>query len=127
LAKQLNILLGNLGVQKQNILIDPTTGGLGYGLEYSYSVIERISQAALTQEDEKLQQPIVCNVGNEVWKSKEANLSEEDAPQLGDPAKRAILMEAITAVDLMIAGADVVILRHPETVKLVKSYIAKMV
>jgi acetyl-CoA decarbonylase/synthase complex subunit delta len=126
LAKQLNILLGNLGVQPQNILIDPTTGGLGYGLEYTYSVIERITQAALTQEDEKLQQPIICNVGNEVWKSKEANLSAEDAPQLGDPTKRAITMEAVTAVDLLLAGADIVILRHPETVKLVKDYIAKM-
>jgi acetyl-CoA decarbonylase/synthase, CODH/ACS complex subunit delta len=126
LAKQLNILLGNLGVQNQNVLIDPTTGGLGYGLEYSYSVIERISQAALTQEDEKLQQPIICNVGNEVWKSKEANLTAEDAPNLGDPASRAIMMEAITAVDLLLAGADVLIMRHPESVKLVKNYIAKM-
>jgi acetyl-CoA decarbonylase/synthase, CODH/ACS complex subunit delta len=126
LAKQLNILLGNLGVQNQNVLIDPTTGGLGYGLEYSYSVIERISQAALTQEDEKLQQPIICNVGNEVWKSKEANLTAEDAPQLGDPASRAILMEAITAVDLLLAGADLLIMRHPESIKLVKNYIAQM-
>lgn len=126
LAKQLNILLGNLGVQNQNVLIDPTTGGLGYGLEYTYSVIERISQAALTQEDEKLQQPIICNVGNEVWKSKEANLTAEDAPSLGDPGSRAILMEAITAVDLLLAGADVLIMRHPESVKLVKNYIAKM-
>ncbi|MGD9505717.1 MAG: acetyl-CoA decarbonylase/synthase complex subunit delta [Syntrophobacteraceae bacterium] len=126
LAKQLNILLGNLGVAPANLLIDPTTGGLGYGLEYSYSVIERIGQAALTQEDEKLQQPIICNVGNEVWKSKEANLTAEAAPDLGDPAKRGILMESITAVDLMLAGADIVILRHPETVKLVKGYIAKM-
>jgi acetyl-CoA decarbonylase/synthase complex subunit delta len=127
LAKQLNILLGNLGVANTNVLIDPTTGGLGYGLEYSYSVIERISQAALTQEDDKLQQPIICNVGNEVWKSKEANLSAEDAPDLGDPTKRAVLMEAITAVDLMLAGADIVVLRHPDTVKLVKGYISKMV
>jgi len=126
LAKQLNILLGNLGVSNQDIIIDPTTGGLGYGLEYSYSVMERITQAALTQEDEKLQQPIIANVGNEVWKSKEANLSAEDAPQLGDPAKRGVLMEAITAVDLMLAGADIVVLRHPESVKLVKSFIAKM-
>lgn len=126
LAKQLNILLGNLGVANANLLIDPTTGGLGYGLEYSYSVIERIGQAALTQEDDKLQQPIICNVGNEVWQSKEANLTAEAAPDLGDPAKRGILMESITAVDLMLAGADIVILRHPETVKLVKGYIAKM-
>ena len=126
LAKQLNILLGNLGVNNKDIIIDPTTGGLGYGLEYSYSVMERIVQAALTQEDDKLQQPIIANVGNEVWKSKEANLSAEDAPQLGDPTQRAVLMEAITAVDLLLAGADVVILRHPETVKLLRGYIQKM-
>ncbi len=126
LAKQLNILLGNLGVNPSDIVIDPTTGGLGYGLEYSYSVMERIQQAALTQEDDKLQQPIIANVGNEVWKSKEANLSAEDAPQLGDPMQRGVVMEAITAVDLLLAGADVVILRHPDTVKLVKGFIQKM-
>ena len=127
LAKQLNILLGNLGVPTQDMLIDPTTGGLGYGLEYTYSVMERIMQAALTQEDEKLQQPIIANVGNEVWKSKEANLSLEDAPELGDPEKRGVLMESIAAVDLLLAGADVVVLRHPESVKLVKSFIEKMI
>jgi acetyl-CoA decarbonylase/synthase, CODH/ACS complex subunit delta len=127
LAKQLNILLGNLGVANKDIIIDPTTGGLGYGLEYCYSVMERIIQAALTQEDDKLQQPIIANVGNEVWKSKEANLSDEDAPELGDSTKRGVLMEAITAVDLMLAGADVVVMRNPEAVKLVKGYIEKMV
>jgi acetyl-CoA decarbonylase/synthase, CODH/ACS complex subunit delta len=126
LAKQLNILLGNLGVNNKDIIIDPTTGGLGYGLEYTYSVMERISQAALTQEDEKLQQPIIANVGNEVWKSKEANLSAEDAPNLGDPKTRAVLMESITAVDLLLAGADIVILRHPDSVKLIKDFIKKM-
>lgn len=126
LAKQLNILLGNLGVSDQDILIDPTTGGLGYGLEYTYSVIERIMQAALTQEDDKLQQPIIANVGNEVWKCKEANLSAEDAPELGDPHIRGFLMESIAAVDFLLAGSDIVVLRHPESVKLVKSFIAKM-
>ncbi len=35
LAKQLNILLGNLGVPPENILIDPTTGAIGYGIEYT--------------------------------------------------------------------------------------------
>ena len=119
-------MLGNLGVGSEDLIIDPTTGGLGYGLEYTHSVMERIEQAALTQEDEKLQQPIIANVANEVWKTKEANLSSEDAPELGDAGKRGILMEAITAVDLMIAGADVVMMRHPEAVKLVRNYIAKM-
>ncbi len=126
LAKQLNILLGNLGASTDDMIIDPTTGGLGYGLEYSYSVIERIEQAALTQEDEKLQQPIIVNVANETWKTKEAGLSSEEAPELGDAAKRGILMEAITAVDLLLAGADLVVMRHPEAIKLVRNYIAKI-
>jgi acetyl-CoA decarbonylase/synthase complex subunit delta len=126
LAKQLNILLGNLGVSSDDMVIDPTTGGLGYGLEYTYSVIERIEQAALTQEDDKLQQPIIANVANETWKCKESNLSAEEAPELGDASKRGVLMEAITAVNLLIAGADVVVMRHPEAVKLVRNYIAKM-
>lgn len=126
LAKQLNILLGNLGVSNTDILIDPTTGGLGYGLEYSYSVMERITQAALTQEDEKLQQPIIANVGNEVWKTKEANLSSQDAPELGDSSKRGVVMECVTAISLMLAGADILTLRHPESVKLIKGYIAQM-
>ncbi len=126
LAKQLNILLGNLGVSTDDLIIDPTTGGLGYGLEYTHSVIERIEQAALTQEDDKLQQPIIVNVANETWKCKESNLSEAEAPELGDAAKRAVLMEAVTAVDLLVAGADLVVMRHPEAIRLVRDYIARM-
>jgi acetyl-CoA decarbonylase/synthase complex subunit delta len=126
LAKQMNILLGNLGVSPANTLIDPTTGGLGYGLEYSYSIVERLTQAAMTQEDDKLQLPIISNVGNEVWKSKEANLSEADAPELGDPSKRGVMMEVITAIDMLLAGADIVIVRHPESMKLLKEYINTM-
>lgn len=126
LAKQLNILLGNLGVPLDKVIVDPTTGGLGYGMEYSYSVIERIRMAALTQEDDKLQVPIVCNVGNEIWKSKEAGLAAGDAPTLGDPERRAVLMECVAAVCYLLAGADVVILRHPETVRLVRSFIQLM-
>jgi acetyl-CoA decarbonylase/synthase complex subunit delta len=126
LAKQLNILLGNLGVKMEKIVIDPTTGGLGYGLEYTYSVMERLRMAALTQEDDKLQLPIICNMAHEVWKTKEAKLSNEEAPELGDAAKRGILMEAVTAVTLALAGADVLIMRHPEAVKLVRNFISQM-
>ncbi|MCJ7596058.1 MAG: acetyl-CoA decarbonylase/synthase complex subunit delta, partial [Desulfobacterales bacterium] len=121
LAKQLNILLGNLGVANNKIIVDPTTGGLGYGLEYSYSVMERIRMAALTQEDDKLQIPMISNVGNEVWKSKEAGQSIEDAPTAGDPERRGILMETVAAVCYLMAGCDVAILRHPESVRLVRS------
>jgi acetyl-CoA decarbonylase/synthase complex subunit delta len=73
LAKQVNILLENLGMPMDRVIIDPTTGGLGYGLEYSYSVMERLRMAALNQGDDKLQLPLINNVGNEVWKCKEAN------------------------------------------------------
>ena len=127
LAKQLNILLGNLGVQMEKIVIDPTTGGLGYGLEYSYSVMERIRMAALTQEDDKLQLPMISNIGNEVWKCKEAGEGVEEAPTLGDPEKRAILMEAVAAACYLMAGSDVVILRHPETVRMTRAFIELMV
>jgi acetyl-CoA decarbonylase/synthase complex subunit delta len=119
--------LGNLGVAGNKIIIDPTTGGLGYGLEYSYSVMERIRMAALTQEDDKLQIPIIANVGNEVWKCKEAGQSIESAPILGDPERRGISMEATAAVCYLLAGADAVILRHPETARLVRAFVDRMV
>ncbi len=126
LAKQLNILLGQLGVPDTRILVDPTTGGLGYGMEYCYSVMERDRMAALTQEDDKLQLPIINYVGQEVWKVKECKQTNEEAPQLGDQTKRGILMEAVTAVSLLLAGSDLLILRHPEAVKLVKSMIQEL-
>ncbi len=125
LAKQLNILLGNLGVPDGQILVDPTTGALGYGLEYTYSVMERDRMAALTQQDERLQFPILCNLAKEVWKTKEAKLGAE-APQLGDAKKRGILMEAVTAVTLLLAGADILVMRHPDAIKLVREMIAEL-
>jgi acetyl-CoA decarbonylase/synthase, CODH/ACS complex subunit delta len=123
LAKQLNILLGNLGLQSNKIIIDPTTGGLGYGMEYSYSVMERIMMAALTQEDDKLQIPMITNLGNEIWKCKEAGLPLSEMPTLGDPERRAILMECVAAVCYLLGGSSVVILRHPESVRMVRSFI----
>ncbi len=123
LAKQCNILLENLGVSMDKLIIDPTTGGLGYGLEYSYSVMERIRMAALAQGDDKLQLPLINNLGNEVWKCKEAKLPVDEAPTLGDPEKRGILMEAVGAVAYLMGGSDVLIMRHPESIRLVKSYI----
>lgn len=124
LAKQLNILLGNLGVPDEQIIVDPTTGGLGYGIEYTYSVMERDRMAALTQQDERLQFPILCNMAKEVWKTKEAKTKTEEAPALGDAKKRGVLMEAITGIMLLMAGADVLVMRHPDAVKLVRETIA---
>jgi acetyl-CoA decarbonylase/synthase complex subunit delta len=126
LAKQLNILLGNLGVPDGQILVDPTTGALGYGLEYTYSVMERDRMAALTQQDERLQFPILCNLAKEVWKTKEAKLNAEEAPLLGNAKKRGILMEAVTATSLLLAGADILVMRHPEAIKLIREMIAEL-
>jgi acetyl-CoA decarbonylase/synthase complex subunit delta len=123
LAKQCNILLENLGMPIDRMIIDPTTGGLGYGLEYSYSVMERIRMAALAQGDDKLQLPLINNLGNEVWKCKEAKQTIEEAPILGDPERRGILMEAVGAVAYLMSGSDVLIMRHPESIRLVKAYI----
>ena len=123
LAKQLNILLGNLGVSNEKILIDPTTGGLGYGMEYCYSVMERLRMAGLVQQDENLQQPIINNMAQEVWKCKEAKEPLEAVPTLGYADERGVLMEVTEAVSLLLAGSDVLILRHPDSVKLVKQYI----
>lgn len=123
LAKQVNILLENLGVSLNKVIVDPTTGGLGYGLEYSYSVMERLTMAALTQGDDKLQNPMINNLGNEVWKCKEAKLTVADAPELGDPEKRAILMEAVGAVSYLLAGSSILMMRHPESIKLAKAFI----
>jgi acetyl-CoA decarbonylase/synthase complex subunit delta len=126
LAKQLNILLGNLGVQDNLLVIDPTVSGIGYGIEYCFSVMERMRMAALTQQDTKLQFPIVCNIAKETWKTKEAKISEKDDPKMGDAKKRGILLEAMSSMILLLAGADVLIMRHPEAIKLVREMIAEL-
>lgn len=122
LAKQLNILLENLGVSLDSVLIDPSIGALGYGIEYTYSVMERIRLAALTQKDEKLQVPFICNLGREVWKAKECRLPTDE--MIGDQETRGILMEAITASCMLMAGGELMIMRHPRAVSLTKSLIA---
>ncbi len=123
LAKQVNILLENLGMPMDKVLVDPTTGGLGYGMEYSYSVMERIRMAALTQGDDKLQFPIINNLANEVWKCKEAKQPVDEAPELGDPERRAIIMEAVGAASYLMAGSDILIMRHPEAIRMTKAFI----
>jgi len=126
LAKQLNILLGNLGVPDDLLVMDPTVSGIGYGIEYAYSVMERIRMAALTQQDEKLQFPLICNIGKEVWKAKEVKITEEEDPKLGDAKKRGILLEAMSVMVLLLAGGDVMVMRHPEAIKLVREMMAEL-
>ncbi len=123
LAKQLNILLTGLGLPKDKIIVDPTTGGLGYGMEYGYSVMERIQMAALVQQDDNLQQPLISFFGEDVWKSKEANLPTDANPQLGDATCRGVLMEVTEAVAVLGAGVSVLSMRHPASVKIVREYV----
>lgn len=124
LAKQLNILLENLGLPLENVLMDPSIGAVGYGMEYTYSVIERIRLAALTQQDAKLAVPFICNIGREVWKAKETKIPSSDS--LGDQERRGILMEAITASSLLLAGGDLLIMRHPKAIDLTNVLIRGM-
>ncbi|MFN4197325.1 MAG: acetyl-CoA decarbonylase/synthase complex subunit delta, partial [Caldimicrobium sp.] len=119
LAKQLNILLENMGVSLDKIIMDPSIGALGYGLEYTYSVMERIRLAALFAQDTKLQVPFICNIGKEVWKTKEAGLPTDDV--MGEAEARGILMEALTGITLALAGGDLLIMRHPKAVELCKT------
>ena len=109
------------------LIMDPTVSSIGYGIEYCYSVMERIRMAGLTQSDDKLQLPIICNISKETWKTKEVKITEQEDPKMGDAKKRGILLEAMSAMCLLLAGADVVVMRHPDAIKLVKDMIEDLV
>jgi CO dehydrogenase/acetyl-CoA synthase delta subunit len=123
LAKQLNILISDMGMPLDRIIMDPTTGALGYGIEYTYSVMERDRLTALKQGDDKMQLPLICDVAKYCWKTREAGISAAEEPTFGDAKVRGVLWETTTAADLLAAGADVLILRHPESVRIMKKII----
>jgi len=125
IAKQVNILLTDMALPLNRILMDPTTGALGYGLEYTYSVMERLRLAAL-QGDSMTQQPMFCLAGLESWRQKESKVGEGVPQEWGDFEKRGITWEVLTAISLLHAGADVLSLRHPESVKQVSAAIKKL-
>jgi len=127
LSKQLNILISQMGFDKEKVITDPMCSALGYGLEYTYSVMERIRLAALTQNDVTMQQPLLGDVGMYVWKIKEASASEADLPQWGAAEERGIAWEAETAGALLIAGAELLIMRHPKAIKAVETLIDELV
>jgi acetyl-CoA decarbonylase/synthase complex subunit delta len=125
LAKQLNILISDMGLPLDRILMDPTTGALGYGIEYGYSVMERLRLAAL-QGDAMTQLPMLVTPGFEAWKAKESKVGEGVPESWGNWLQRAINWETLTAVSLLESGADIVILRHPESLKRVKAAIDEL-
>jgi acetyl-CoA decarbonylase/synthase complex subunit delta len=125
LAKQLNILITDMGLTPDRILMDPTTGALGYGIEYGFSAMERLRLAAL-QGDSMTQQPMIVTPGFEAWKTKESKVGEGVPESWGDWLQRAINWETMTAITLLQSGADIIVLRHPESVKQVKAAIDEL-
>ena len=109
----------------ERIVIDPTTAAVGYGLEYGYSIMERARIGAL-QGAKMLAMPILGNVGHEVWRAKEANISAEDMPGWGEQPSRGFEGEATTATALLQAGMNIVVMRHPAAVALVKQNITEL-
>ena len=126
LSKQLVILIHDMGMPLERIVMDPTTGALGYGIEYGYSVMERLRMAAL-QGDAMTQQPMLVNPGEETWKVKESKVGEGVPAAWGDWERRALNWEAVTAASLVLSGANMLVLRHPNTLKRVRLMIADLV
>lgn len=125
LAKQLNILISDMGLPLDRIVMDPSTGALGYGIEYGYSVMERLRLAAL-QGDAMTQLPMLVTPGFETWKTKESKVGEGVPDAWGDWLERAINWETLTAITLLEAGADIIVLRHPQSVTRVKAAIDEL-
>jgi acetyl-CoA decarbonylase/synthase, CODH/ACS complex subunit delta len=126
LAKQLNILISDMNMPLDRIIMDPTTGALGYGIEYGYSAMERLRLAAL-QGDTMTQLPMLVTPGYEAWKTKESKVGKGVPVQWGDWLERAINWETLTAVTLLESGADILVLRHPESVRRVRNAIDELI
>ena len=123
LAKQLNVITTQLGVNAQKIVMNVGSACAGYGYEYVVSTMDRIKGAALSQNDNMLQMPIITPVASETWGVKEASASESDMPEWGPQDERGIDMEIMTAAADLAAGSDAVILRHPQSVATISKMI----
>lgn len=125
LAKQLNILISDMNMPLDRIVMDPTTGALGYGIEYGYSAMERLRLAAL-QGDAMTQLPMLVTPGYEAWKTKESKVGTDVPAEWGEWMERAINWESLTSMTLLESGADIIVLRHPESVRRVKNAIENL-
>jgi len=127
LAKQLNVLVAQMGVNANSIVMNTGTAAAGYGFEYVVSTLDRIKAAALGQNDASLQYPIMTPVSSETWNVKEALVEEEDMPAWGSREKRGIAMEVATAAADLASGSNAVILRHPESIAAVSKLIKELI
>lgn len=127
LAKQLNVLISQLGVDSKNVVMNVGTAAVGYGFEYVISTMDRVKAAALQQGDANLQMPIITPVASEAWGVKEAMASETEAPEWGSQEERGIDMEVETAMAVIAAGSNAVILKHPESIKIISGLMKELV
>ena len=126
LAKQLNVLMTQLGVPANSIVMNLGSAAAGYGFEYVASTLDRVKAAALEQNDTMLQMPVITPVALETWSVKEAIMSETDMPEWGSREERAVQMEIVTASACLVSGSDAVILRHPTSVKTIAALLAAL-
>lgn len=119
LAKQLNILLKEIGVQRDHIVIDPYTGALGYGFEYSYSAMERIRFSAL-KGDSDLAMPMICSAADTL------TIKEVREAGAGLQDETAIQWELFTCLAAATAGAEILCVRHPGTIAPLRKALAGM-
>ena len=126
LAKQLNVVLTQLGVKGQNVVMNVGSAAVGYGFEYVVSTMDRIKGAALSQNDNMLQMPIITPVADESWNVKESMASEADMPEWGPMEDRGISMEVQTAAAVLASGSDAVVLKHPKSVATISKMIQEL-
>ncbi len=125
LAKQLNILLTEMNFPPEKIVMDPLTGTLGYGLEYTYSIMERIRNDGLAG-DKMLAFPMLTNPGYESFRIKETRAPEQDYPEWGNLEMRGAYWEIATTMSLLVAGTELIIMYHPKAVEVVKSKVSEL-
>ena len=127
LAKQLNTVMTQLGVNAQSIVMNIGSAAAGYGFEYVASTLDRVKDAALSQSDAMLQMPIITPVSADTWGVKESIMPEADMPEWGSQEERGIEMEIITAAAVLASGSDAVIMRHPEAIRTIAAMIGELV
>ena len=126
LAKQLNVVMTQLGVSADSIVMNVGSAAVGYGYEYVVSTLDRIKAAALSQDDKMLQMPIITPIASETWNVKEAMATEEESPEWGNQEVRGISMEIQTAAASLASGSDAVILKHPQSVATISKMIREL-
>ena len=126
LAKQLNVVMTQLGVSADSIVMNVGSAAVGYGYEYVVSTLDRIKAAALSQDDKMLQMPIITPIASETWNVKEAMATEEESPEWGNQEVRGVSMEIQTAAASLASGSDAVILKHPQSVATISKMIQEL-